>query len=108
MISANIDNDTRKAVYRRDHYRCSLCDSPKSIQIHHAIPRGQGGDPVSMHNLITLCGKCHALAHGLDIDESVWTPEDVAQEITVYLADLYEPNWMPWKKGREPWHKRGR
>ena len=29
MISAKLDNKTRKAVYRRDHFRCVLCDSDR-------------------------------------------------------------------------------
>ena len=43
MISANVSNHTRKAVYARDHYRCALCDSNRGIQIHHVIKRSQGG-----------------------------------------------------------------
>ena len=58
MISASIPNQTRKAVYRRDGYRCALCDSTKGLQVHHAIPRSQGGNNTE-HNLITLCATCH-------------------------------------------------
>ena len=39
MISANIPTSTRKAIYRRDGYRCALCDSTQYLQIHHIIPR---------------------------------------------------------------------
>ena len=108
MISASIDRETRKAVYSRDHYRCALCDSPRYIQVHHAIPRGQGGDVRSLHNLITLCQHCHAQAHGLDVGESYWTPEQIAQECVVYLADLYAPDWWPWRSGYHPggWNPR--
>ena len=102
MISASIDRETRKQVYRRDHFRCALCDSPKYIQVHHAIPRGRGGDVRSPHNLITLCGMCHALAHGLDTDECRLTPEDVEQGCVEYLADLYAPDWWPWRSGYHP------
>ena len=42
MISANIPTSTRKAIYRRDGYRCALCDSTQYLQIHHIIPRGKG------------------------------------------------------------------
>lgn len=101
MISANIDRKTRKAVYERDHYRCALCDSPKYIQVHHAIPRGQGGSD-SMQNLITLCQVCHANAHGDLLDPHVWTQEDVEQACVVYLADLYAPDWWPWRSGYHP------
>ncbi len=33
MISANIPTSTRKAIYRRDGYRCALCDSTQYLQI---------------------------------------------------------------------------
>ena len=43
MLSAKVSNQTRKAVYARDGYRCALCDSTKYIQIHHLVKRSQGG-----------------------------------------------------------------
>ena len=64
MISAGISKETRKRVYRRDGYRCALCDSPKYIQIHHVVKRSLGGTD-SEQNLITLCADCHALAHDM-------------------------------------------
>ena len=103
MISANIPNALRKAVYRRDGYRCALCDSTKYIQIHHCVPRGKGGTN-SIQNLITLCSDCHAMAHGAavvawdDIDESA-----IAQAVIEYLADYYAPCWSPWVDDNHPW-----
>ena len=52
MISANIPNSVRKAIYKRDGYRCALCDSNRGLQIHHVMKRSQGGSN-SPHNLIT-------------------------------------------------------
>lgn len=95
MISANISKETRKHVYRRDGYRCALCDSTQYIQIHHAIPRGEGGTNHAQ-NLITLCMDCHALAHGTDLRGWGACPEDVQQAVVEYLADLYAPDWNPW------------
>ena len=103
MISANIDRKTRKAVYRRDHYRCALCDSPKNIQVHHAIPRGQGGAINSVDNMITLCQHCHMLAHGQAPTDEYWaSPGEIAQLCIEYLADIYEPGWWPWRPGYHP------
>ena len=98
MISARIDNQTRKAVYRRDHYRCALCDSPRYIQIHHVIPKGSGGSVTSMHNLITLCQHCHAAVHGLETH--YWSPADIAQACVEYVADYYAPDWWPYREDR--------
>lgn len=63
-MTANIDNKLRKAIYRRDGFRCALCDSTDGLQIHHVVPRGRGGSRTNPHNLITLCWRCHAAAHG--------------------------------------------
>ena len=97
MLSARIPNPVRKEVYRRDHYRCALCDSPKYIQVHHAVPRSQAGND-SLHNLITLCATCHGLAHGVTLpDIPELTPADVEQGCVEYLADMYAPDWWPYK-----------
>ncbi len=98
MISANISKATRKAVYRRDGYRCAICDSTKYLQIHHCIKRSQGGTDLPQ-NLITLCADCHALAHGTNLNNWDATQEDMEQAITEYLADYYAPDWSPWKGG---------
>ena len=98
MISARINNTIRKAVYKRDHYRCALCDSARFIQVHHVIPKGQGGSVTSMHNLITLCSDCHSAVHGNNPD-SYWPPEDVALACVEYVADIYAGHWNPYDEG---------
>ena len=100
-MTANIDNKTRKSIYARDGYRCALCDCTQYIQIHHVIPRGQGGSNHE-HNLITLCSWCHAQAHGHDVAESGVSAEEMQQYCVEYLADYYAPDWNPWKRGRHP------
>ena len=67
-MNANIKNATRREVYRRDGYRCALCDSSQGLQVHHAIARGEGGTD-SPQNLITLCSYCHSHAHGRPLYE---------------------------------------
>ena len=101
MISANIPACIRKTVYRRDGYACALCDSTKYIQIHHCVKRSRGGTN-SVENLITLCADCHALAHGMNLNDLEITPEEVEQAIVEYLADYYAPDWNPWKAGEGP------
>lgn len=98
MISAKLSNEQRKAVYRRDGYRCALCDSTKYLQIHHYIKRSIGGSN-SMHNLICLCSDCHALAHGTNLrDWQDITQEDVEQAIVEYLEDMYMEEWNPYRR----------
>ena len=114
-MNANIDNKTRKAVYRRDGFRCALCDSTDGLQIHHVKPRGKGGCDHPM-NLITLCWRCHAAAHGsimsdayaamiepAFLKEDMTTQERIMAQLEldciVYLADYYAERgeiWYPW------------
>lgn len=110
MMSANIDNKTRKAVYRRDGFRCALCDCDDGLQIHHIKPRGQGGSSHPM-NLITLCWRCHAAAHGTnmydfkdDADREALI-ERMELDCVEYVADYYAEQgeiWYPWEEG-ENW-----
>lgn len=102
-MTANIDNATRKAVYRRDHFRCILCDGTDGLQIHHVIPRGKGGAS-TVQNLVTLCWRDHAFIHS----GKKWCvgddmcAEDAAQMCVEYLADYYTDDkhvWNPWEKG---------
>lgn len=94
-----LDNTTRKAIYRRDGWRCALCDNGSGIQIHHVIHRGQGGTN-HPHNLITLCSTCHGQAHGINMyDEPDYNESFMEQAIVEYLADLYaEEVWNPWRR----------
>lgn len=59
---------TRRFVWRRDHGRCSVpgCRSSRSLEIHHLIPRAQGGDHDPKH-IVLLCGSCHAAHHRGDL-----------------------------------------
>lgn len=102
-MTANINKAKRKKVYARDGYRCALCDSTSGLQIHHVVPRGQGGPRENCANMIALCWKCHAAAHGTihpDYEGQV-TQEDVEQACVEYLSELYacEYNavWNPWE-----------
>ena len=98
-MTANIPNSVRKAVYRRDNFRCALCDSTDGLQVHHAIPRGRGGSS-RPENLITLCWRCHGFIHSGIQAVPDTTPEEAAQACVEYLADLYPTDkhvWSPFK-----------
>ena len=43
---------------------CAACGATDNLQYHHLIPRSMGGSD-DERNLITLCGECHAKAHGV-------------------------------------------
>lgn len=114
-MNAGISREMRKAVYKRDGYRCAVCDATEGLQIHHIKPRGKGGANHPM-NLVTLCWRCHAAVHGSIMGdeyaaaagcEKGMTPEDVRREvmfymeleITRYVSDYYAEQgeiWYPW------------
>jgi len=94
MISANLTNDVRKAIYRRDGYACALCGDTRRLQIHHVVPRSRGGGD-SHHNLICLCAVCHALAHGTALQETYLTKDDVELACVEYVSDMYAGDWYP-------------
>ena len=96
MIGAGLTKETRREIYRRDGWRCALCDSTDGLQIHHVVPRGEGGSDFP-ENLIALCWRCHAIAHGMRMPELWWTQDDVAQMCTEYVSDYYAGNWYPYK-----------
>ena len=50
--------EIRQEVLRRDNHQCQVCGKEYSGQVHHILPRSQGGTN-ELSNLITFCGKCH-------------------------------------------------
>jgi 5-methylcytosine-specific restriction endonuclease McrA len=59
-----IPPSVRAAVLTRDRHRCATpgCRSPHFLEVHHVLPRGQGGSNRA-ENLITLCSRCHGFVH---------------------------------------------
>jgi ATP-dependent DNA helicase RecQ len=53
----------RQQVLRRDGWRCQSCGTMSNLEVHHKEFRSHAGEDSEL-NLITLCGKCHARAHG--------------------------------------------
>lgn len=114
-MNAGLTNKMRRDVYRRDGWRCAVCDSTDGLQIHHVKPRGRGGADHPM-NLITLCWRCHNAAHGSMMGDEYataagcgkhMTTEEIRQEvmqfmelsIVSYVADYYAEQgqvWYPW------------
>lgn len=61
---ASIPPAVRRAVLKRDHYRCRAlgCNHTRHLEIHHLIPRVNGGSN-RLDNLVTLCSACHQRIH---------------------------------------------
>lgn len=95
--NANIPYKTRAAVYKRDWYMCAICSGTSGLQIHHVVPRGQGGND-TMHNLVTLCSVCHAQIHGfIPYESEDYTAEGMTQELFEALSDIYAEDFWPYK-----------
>jgi hypothetical protein len=62
--SQTIPPATRREVFHRDQNRCQTpgCRSTSGLEIHHIVPRAEGGthDP---SNLTLRCGGCHTARH---------------------------------------------
>ena len=68
-IAGNPSNDwrrLRRQCFNRDENRCQRCHTGADLTAHHLRPRSSGGADI-IHNLITLCGRCHDWAE-VEID----------------------------------------
>lgn len=52
----------RDDVLERDNFSCRICQTKKSLEIHHIRHWSKGGDH-NPQNLITLCNNCHNTVH---------------------------------------------
>lgn len=53
----------RQAVFKRDNYQCIVCGSKEKIQPHHMTYINIYHE--ELHDLITVCHKCHAAYHAI-------------------------------------------
>jgi len=65
-LDARSYGQLRKQVLERDGWRCQLCGSMKSLQVHHKRLRSHSGSDIE-DNLITLCDRCHRLTHSATV-----------------------------------------
>ena len=121
-MNAGVTREMRREVYRRDGWRCAMCDNSQGLQIHHVVPRGRGGVNHPM-NLITLCWRCHSAVHGSMVGDEYASaagcgkrmkPEEVRRAVMehmdlaciAYVSDYYAEqgrNGIPtMDKGRKP------
>jgi len=69
---------TRDLVMARDHGRCRFpgCRATRNLDIHHIVPRAQGGDH-DASNLLVLCGGHHQLLHDEIVTIRGHAPDDL-------------------------------
>ncbi len=86
----------REIILDRDGNQCQVCLSDKELHVHHKIYlTGRDAWDYLDEYLITLCGNCHALFHGVDRHSmKPWKPKDdmlvIAQRTRQSIAALSE------------------
>ena len=63
-VGKDVPDTTRRYVWRRDGGRCCVpgCRAAKHLDVHHIVPRSQGGGHEA-ENLMLLCSGHHRLLH---------------------------------------------
>ncbi len=61
-LRSTIAPSMRAAVLARDRHRCTRCGATRFLEIHHVVPRAEGGSNRA-DNLTTLCSRCHRFHH---------------------------------------------
>ena len=59
LLNARRWSAVRRAVFKRDGYRCVQCDRAGRLECDHVTPLDRGGEPWALDNLQTLCRACH-------------------------------------------------
>ena len=57
-----ITSQTNLSLRRKFKYRCLINPSHVGTDLHHIVPRSQGGSDDD-ENKVFLCRKCHAMIH---------------------------------------------
>lgn len=50
-------------IKKRDGFKCTVCGSKENLQVHHTTYKHVGIEYKHKKDLLTLCGKCHTMAH---------------------------------------------
>ena len=61
----------RAKALTRDEYKCAVCQSTDTLQLHHRHYENMGCE--NLEDVITLCKKCHEMLH---ITLKVWRSEN--------------------------------
>lgn len=107
-ISRDDWHKLRMECLKRDKFTCQRCEktSRQGMQAHHIVPRDRGGAD-DIHNLITLCNKCHDVVEieGCKTRAEIIAYDDAPVHYrkpkTVKDADysFTRPEWHKWVYG---------
>lgn len=96
----------RDIVKERDNYECRVCNSRKSLEVHHIVKTIHGGNS-NLENLITLCTSCHRAIDTLDIDYAItkctnnanknmgiYNPENILSKKDIFNTSLSQLHYL--------------
>ena len=75
----------RRAVFRRDGWKCRRCGKRGRLEAHHEPPLRKGADPYDLAGIVTLCRGCHIERHRGDRRRELTPDERAWQE---FVAEL--------------------
>jgi hypothetical protein len=79
-------------ILDRDNYRCTQCRTDtRELQVHHTYyTKGKKAWEYPYASLVTLCDRCHAVAHGKG---KPLDPLDIALDKLVVVAGYGVRSW---------------
>jgi len=112
-----MERSARRAIVTRDRFTCQSCHRRTWGQVHHILPRSQGG-PDLPANLVTLCGWCHMLVSPIQLHVLRRVLRMSVEEILVEKArvEVAVHSWVLYQAAKpaegisqavsEPWPRR--
>lgn len=72
--------EIREKVLKRAKYHCQICNTKKSLQIHHRTYDNRGNEDLS--DLIAMCKNCHHIFHSRNTD---WEQQSLDEKLAELL-----------------------
>lgn len=89
--SQQITNTAVREQYENRCVNCGVKDHEATLDVHHIVPRGQGGSNL-MSNQVVLCRRCHDAAHGKKMAPTVQSMSTGRMEPKTF--ELYRQFWQ--------------
>lgn len=96
------DVQFRKEIIKRDNYKCTRCENTENLHVHHIVPWKESEElRHEPSNVITLCGKCHAIVEPKL--KKGYVPWNKGKK-GIYSKETLEL-WSIQRKGKSSWNK---
>lgn len=96
-----ISKATRRKLEITWNYQCAVCSKTDYLEMHHIIPRAEGGTD-DYDNLILLCAECHAAIHKRAYNKERYKHNtSIEYEKAIPILDDYFANRIGAKETKE-------